>query len=449
MPGSPPAVEPPEPQAQRSEVSLAAITLRQIRVSRAEVQDKPSSADANPMNRLVPYLDLYGRLADEEIARLAAVPTTVVADLRRQVVQVDRALTRFTDLLPRLTDAELVRLTGATAKTIRFWRLCQPRLPMAGTDAQGWSVAQAAELLGRVQSSAELARRPGGTDTWHAMGEEPPLDSGMPLEPRLPSEPPRMARHPSGESVPAHRMPTAERDGGSAAHRMATAERDGSAAHRAATAERDYTTSSYRLSAAERAERDHLMSSYRMPTAERDAGPASHRAPPADREGSAAYRMPTAERDAGASSHRMTLSGDREGSAAYRMPAAERDAGPASHREGGSFPHRMPTAEREAGRRTADPPSSPGQAPRPPSVPAGAATQPRVPPPPPSSSRPPAPTPQVVQKQQAITPQMALSGAPFPGYDETVDSSELGDDEIVIGLELPDPSTLSQPGRRR
>ena len=114
MPG-PPVAEPPEPQAQRSEVSLAAITLRQIRVSRADVQDKPSSADANPMNRLVPYLDLYGRLSDEELARLAAVPATVVADLRRQVVQVDRALVRFADLLPRLTEDNPAWMACASA----------------------------------------------------------------------------------------------------------------------------------------------------------------------------------------------------------------------------------------------------------------------------------------------------------------------------------------------
>jgi hypothetical protein len=44
-----------------------------------------------------------------------------------QVDEVNRALGRFADLLTRLSDEELSRLTGATVKTIRFWRLSQPR----------------------------------------------------------------------------------------------------------------------------------------------------------------------------------------------------------------------------------------------------------------------------------------------------------------------------------
>lgn len=81
----------------------------------------------NPMNRLVPYLDLFARLADDELARLAGVELDVVATLRRQVVEIGNGLAQYLDLLPRLTDEELMRLTGASAKTIRFWRLCQPR----------------------------------------------------------------------------------------------------------------------------------------------------------------------------------------------------------------------------------------------------------------------------------------------------------------------------------
>ena len=247
-PGSPSTEEPPEPQAQRSEAHLAAITLRQIRVSRGDVQDKPSSTDANPMNRLVPYLDLFGRLSDEELARLAGVPATVAANLRGQVVQVDRALSRFADLLPRLTDAELVRLTGATAKTIRFWRLCQPRHPSAGSEAQSGSVAQAADALGRVQSSAELARRSstGSTGTWHAaMSEEPPLESGVPLDP----QPVRhVARAPSGETHAAgYRMPTVDRESGSPAQRSLGGEREtGSSAYRMPLAEREAGSSAQR-----------------------------------------------------------------------------------------------------------------------------------------------------------------------------------------------------------
>jgi hypothetical protein len=375
-PGLPPDTEPSEPQAQRSEVGLATITLRQVRVSRADVQDMPTSADANPMNRLVPYLDLYGRLSDDELARLADVPASVVNNLRRQVIQVDRALARFTDLLPRLTDAELVRLTGATAKTIRFWRLCQPRFPVAGADAQGWSVAHAADALGRVQSSAELSRRAESTGTHHSvMSDEPPLDSGAPLEPRYP--PHRMASV-EREPGPTHRMPTAERESGP--YRMANTERD-SAAHRMANAERE----------------------------------------------SATHRMATAERETGT----------------YRMPIAERESGA----------YRMPIAEREAGRRF-DPPPIPA-VPRPPAMGSVESSRPRMgrgEEMPTVSMPPPTPVvaPERVQKQQAVAQQMAFSGAPFPGYDssgEVVDRPG-EDDGIFIGLELPDPRGLPQPGRR-
>jgi hypothetical protein len=101
--------------------ALGRIPLKQVRVKRTE------AGRTNPVNLLVPYLDLFSRLDDEELGRLAAVAAEVVCGLRKQVTEVERALARYTDLLPRLTDAELVRLTGATEKTIRFWRLCQPR----------------------------------------------------------------------------------------------------------------------------------------------------------------------------------------------------------------------------------------------------------------------------------------------------------------------------------
>ncbi len=103
--------------------TLGTIPLKQVRVTRAEMEERA----ANPMNRLVPYLDLFERLTDAELARLAVVAPEVVAELRKQVVQVCQTLERFVDLLPRLMDEELMRLTGATSKTIRFWRLCQPR----------------------------------------------------------------------------------------------------------------------------------------------------------------------------------------------------------------------------------------------------------------------------------------------------------------------------------
>lgn len=115
--------------------TLGRIALKQVRVSRAEVEARTregsgvrkASGAANPANRLVPYLDLFARLSDEELSRLARAPRSAVEGLRQQVEEVNRALGRYQDLLPRLSDDELARLTGATAKTIRFWRLSQPR----------------------------------------------------------------------------------------------------------------------------------------------------------------------------------------------------------------------------------------------------------------------------------------------------------------------------------
>jgi hypothetical protein len=106
------------------DATLGRIPLKQVRVKRGE-----GARPANAVNFLVPYLDLFWRLDDGELGRLAGVDAEIVAGLRKQVIEVDRALERYVDLLPRLTDDELVRLTGATEKTIRFWRLCQPRVP--------------------------------------------------------------------------------------------------------------------------------------------------------------------------------------------------------------------------------------------------------------------------------------------------------------------------------
>jgi hypothetical protein len=111
--------------------TLGRIALKQVRVSRAEVEararETSGQKSSNPMNRLVPYLDLFGRLGDDELARLSGAPVQSVESLRVQVDEVNRALGRFADLLTRLSDEELSRLTGATVKTIRFWRLSQPR----------------------------------------------------------------------------------------------------------------------------------------------------------------------------------------------------------------------------------------------------------------------------------------------------------------------------------
>lgn len=140
---------------------LGRIALKQVRVSRAEVEARNREREAggrkpgnSAMNRLVPYLDLFCRLSDEELSRLARAPTSAVESLRAQVEEVNRALGRFTDLLPRLSDEELARLTGAAAKTVRFWRLSQPRHLQGDARAASSDAPALPQKMPRRESSA-------------------------------------------------------------------------------------------------------------------------------------------------------------------------------------------------------------------------------------------------------------------------------------------------------
>ncbi len=80
------------------------------------------------MNRLVPYLDLFCRLPDVELAKLAGSNVSLVQAMRERIMQVNRRLEDYVDLLPRLSDEELARLTGLGPRTILFWRRCQPKI---------------------------------------------------------------------------------------------------------------------------------------------------------------------------------------------------------------------------------------------------------------------------------------------------------------------------------
>lgn len=163
--------------------TLGRIALKQVRVPRGET---PGHGDAkptgNPMNSLVPYLDLFRRLDDAELSRLARVDSAIVADLRRQVDEIDRALERYVDLLPRLSDGELTRLTGASGKTIRFWRLCN-----AG-----------AETRPATARAPARAAEPDVTRTHSAGGEATP---GVPMQAPLTRTPAPMSA-PGGSPAP-------------------------------------------------------------------------------------------------------------------------------------------------------------------------------------------------------------------------------------------------------
>jgi hypothetical protein len=147
-----------ESSNENDKISIGRIPLKQVRVSRSEREKEPRP---NPMNNLVPYLDLFCRLDDAELARLGGVEVEVVASLRSQVDAVNDGLALYLDLLPRLSDSELVRLTGASDRTIRFWRLCQPGIatnskPVASPPAAAPAAAAEAGVPEPTERSATV-----------------------------------------------------------------------------------------------------------------------------------------------------------------------------------------------------------------------------------------------------------------------------------------------------
>lgn len=117
-----------------------------------------TSPAGGPAARLVPYLDLFARLDDEELARLTEVDPATIAGMRRQIQDVSARLSEWADLLVRLDDDQLARLTGVAAKTIRFWRLCQPRA--SGTRPASQPASPSRTVTRGVPTV--VAPRPGG-----------------------------------------------------------------------------------------------------------------------------------------------------------------------------------------------------------------------------------------------------------------------------------------------
>jgi len=191
---------------------LAQIPLR--RVSRAELEASKKGggsgggAAPNPMNRLVPYLDLFGRLSDAELGRLTGVPPQTASQLRKQVDAVCDALASYADLLPRLEDAELMRLTGASAKTVRFWRLCQPRPQASAVEPATPEAAATPSPAPEPAAPPPSASNTRGSVAASHAAMAP--SAGVPV---------RTATEPSGERTVAARMPTAAQSG---SHRTLT-----------------------------------------------------------------------------------------------------------------------------------------------------------------------------------------------------------------------------------
>lgn len=116
--------------------ALGKISLGQKKVSEDEFDRHGDAAirrrdpkEVGRLNRLVPYLDLFERLEDRELARLANVPERTVLRMRDQVKSVRRKLHPYVGLLDRLDDLQLARIAETSPKMFQYLRLCQPRGP--------------------------------------------------------------------------------------------------------------------------------------------------------------------------------------------------------------------------------------------------------------------------------------------------------------------------------
>ena len=119
-----------------SQQALGKITLGRKTVSENEFDRHGDAAirrrdpkEVGRLNKLVPYLDLFARLEDHELAQLADVPERTVARMRVQVKSVQRKLGPYVGLLDRLDDRQLGRIAQTSPKMFLYLRLCQPRGP--------------------------------------------------------------------------------------------------------------------------------------------------------------------------------------------------------------------------------------------------------------------------------------------------------------------------------
>lgn len=124
---------------------------------------QPAGRDAR--SALVPYLDLFGRLGDEDLSKLSGAPLNVVSELRRQIEAVQKTLGSRRALLPELSDAELVKITGEKLMTIRFWRLTEgPPEPEARPSTRPVAKAAPARAEADVDVEVEVEEVTGEQD---------------------------------------------------------------------------------------------------------------------------------------------------------------------------------------------------------------------------------------------------------------------------------------------
>jgi hypothetical protein len=124
---------------------------------------------------LVPYLDLFSRLGDDELGRLAAVDVEQVVTMRAQVDEIAKMMSKYEDLVDRLSEEEFVRLSQSTPKIVRFWLLSRPRRESASTSGV-FSQVQAANESGSSMS------QPGPGDSNVSMRVSPPPSEDLDIE---------------------------------------------------------------------------------------------------------------------------------------------------------------------------------------------------------------------------------------------------------------------------
>ena len=78
-----------------------------------------------PRDRVTPFFDLFDRLGDEEIARLASVQAALVNEVRTVVEAIYDPLREYEKLLTQLDDRQIAKLFGMPESAARIWRLAR------------------------------------------------------------------------------------------------------------------------------------------------------------------------------------------------------------------------------------------------------------------------------------------------------------------------------------
>ena len=76
-------------------------------------------------DKLIPYLDLFDRLDDEEIGRISGVEKSLVGEVRSVIESIYDPLREYENLLDTLDDAQLCKLFGFPKSAASIWRHCR------------------------------------------------------------------------------------------------------------------------------------------------------------------------------------------------------------------------------------------------------------------------------------------------------------------------------------